>query len=1255
VTTAEALERMGDAGEFEILALRALRILEEDCRAVIHLGVNPQGKTIPNPVDGLCLVPGSNPPKYVLTAFTLCKNAELKRKWLFDRTAVAAEAAPKTGSSASSREDGDLVKAARYAAKLREATPNAQFIVDLCTNRIPGTDLMGEVYSKADAFGIEARLLEGSRLRDFLDSIPEGQWLRQEHLGIEADQLSRPLLQRLSRDILDRFAAEMLLTSPAVIVQTRAAKEAREAMRQPTLFVHALVGPSGVGKTVVAFDTLRQHIETGGIGVWVSREISERASTLPEAIEEVLRASHPKLQKGAGQTAVRFGTVESPILVVIDDLNRSSAASNLIQKIVGWARLAHGRDNSGKAPPSSVRLLCPIWDSYYQANRHLLEPTDWLGVQTLGPMLRAESVECLRVALGTLADRFGDVELSHFAEALKDDAILLGLFAQNLIRQPEANPTALSQDVIGHLVKQAVSEVAAKTGFAAAQYTFALRQISSEMIRRKTLYPKWSALEGWFGSRPQIATLLSQLAAQGAICWVSDSDGSGQFQFRHDRILEYHLRAALCEMLAQDYPPDDSVWDPFFTPHLAWALARGAQAPRILELAMGRNPVALVAAIEHLSSVPSHNESAVLTKARDWLGTASQALPSVRDHAYGVLASVESPHLLALTEGLETDRRLLFGRLRNGDAAAGAQVLSEEFYPAIRHPWLEALIRQAKFRHGPELVGRLKELLALQDLDDPVRSGALVLAGYLGEDSLGAAVRVAWENAQDRNRFLLETLWASLRCSTNAPEELLSPVFGAIMELEDEDHGGHLSDRQRLLEETCFAARHGFSEEVLKFLTELGQSEEYQGIVAAILNGVDHPIAVDFVVRKLAFFSHRAKERGGFSPWAFSWTDRWTRGEGEGPIPLSRASTDALRSLWQEESNPDWLKEYALGVWARIEGDLPHLRSISEKSALYATALWHRALRGDRTTASQVAGKVNEKTWWLWLVPKIWCKEIAEVVDYHLSLAERDDNPWNNRHYELAHTLRDIPVCDAEPLLLKHWPSLSRKPLFIQAALYLSTLESRARAAESIRSLGMKREIFEHVSFFFGFMNSGLSDGLSVLHLDSLRPFLPCLDSMCIHDMLEFCRRHGYWDWALEVLQPECSRRAKAAETREHNKFDWDPNLSKWYFPTDADLLEALGRAEKADPRQRFADLWRWSHEFLERGDSLTRLFRIAKEWLGVSPSLERYKMVASLIEEHGTRSHLKILQACQPICKSTDGRSTLADVSHAVRRRSLS
>ena len=57
MTTAEALERLNDA-EFELLAVRSLRELATDCHAIIHMGMNSQGKTIPGPLDGFCRVPG---------------------------------------------------------------------------------------------------------------------------------------------------------------------------------------------------------------------------------------------------------------------------------------------------------------------------------------------------------------------------------------------------------------------------------------------------------------------------------------------------------------------------------------------------------------------------------------------------------------------------------------------------------------------------------------------------------------------------------------------------------------------------------------------------------------------------------------------------------------------------------------------------------------------------------------------------------------------------------------------------------------------------------------------------------------------------------------------------------------------------------------------------------------------------------------------------------------------------------------------
>jgi hypothetical protein len=198
MTTSEALESMTDAGQFEILATRALRELDDDCKALVHGGVNALGKTIPNPIDAFCLVPVSSPPRYVMAAFTLTAPGGLLAKWLFDHTEHKPTGRRRT-SPPSQADDGDLIKAWRQAVAIRDQQPNAKFVVWLCTNRCLDSELQQPVYDKAAKLGIDVRFLDQSRLRDFLDVKPEGQWLRQEHLDIQADQISSSLLRSLSR------------------------------------------------------------------------------------------------------------------------------------------------------------------------------------------------------------------------------------------------------------------------------------------------------------------------------------------------------------------------------------------------------------------------------------------------------------------------------------------------------------------------------------------------------------------------------------------------------------------------------------------------------------------------------------------------------------------------------------------------------------------------------------------------------------------------------------------------------------------------------------------------------------------------------------------------------------------------------------------------------------------------------------------------------------------------------------------------
>ena len=161
MTTAEALEGMRDEGDFEILCTRVLRILDSNCKTLVHWGVNAQGKTIPNSVDGFCLVPGSDPHRYVWTTFTTCNLKSLERKWLLQQP-VEPDA-----KKVRPAEEGDLIKAGMAASVRRALDPGSECIVYLCTNRRLNPELMYAAIAKAAELGVSAEFLDQSRLAPF--------------------------------------------------------------------------------------------------------------------------------------------------------------------------------------------------------------------------------------------------------------------------------------------------------------------------------------------------------------------------------------------------------------------------------------------------------------------------------------------------------------------------------------------------------------------------------------------------------------------------------------------------------------------------------------------------------------------------------------------------------------------------------------------------------------------------------------------------------------------------------------------------------------------------------------------------------------------------------------------------------------------------------------------------------------------------------------------------------------------------------
>jgi hypothetical protein len=1254
MTTAEAVEGMADAGLFEILAARSLRELDDDCRAVAHFGVNEAGKTIANPVDGFCRVPSSDPPRFVMLAFTLTAREGLERKWLFDHTN-----APRA-KTATAADDGDLIKATREVASIRAAHPTATFIVYLCTNRRLDTDLMHPVYDAATRLGVEVRFLDQSRLRDFLDANPVGQWLRQEHLRIQADQVSLPLLQHISKPSVEGHAAELLLASVDQIVPTAAADHAATAIRNPAVALHLLVGPSGVGKSVIGQDLLRRHTAQGGASLWIPGEVAETAATLAEGIEKALCSLHPRLGAGAGQATLRLVTTDHPLLLVIDDINRSNHPTRLLQKLIGWSRPPSPGGGEALVPRNPVRIVCPVWDSYWMPLRQLYESLGWIRWHGVGAMTRPEAMNCLRHAMAERAELLTSEELDGFAECLGDDPILLGLFGRMLREDPNTNPNALAEDVLGRLVARSVGELALRHSRPDRHYASALKRVAKEMIREKALYPSWADLELWLRGDGPAFEAVGQLAAQGHVCRLIERGGVAGFEFRHDRILEHHLAAAAAEMVCGEGDDPADACDPFFTTVLGRAAARTDLPEHALDHIETDLPNSLVAAVPFLPLGPSSYANRLVRRAKEWLAR-KDSITSRRWDALRTLADSRSPRVLEVTEGVTEDLWLLQARLRNGDALAGSRAfaISRRFHPASSYAWLESLIGQAKAHHFTRMVDDLCQLLAADGQDDQARSGALCLAGYLGDPRLAEAVRSAWAKASDRQAILLPALWAGLRCSGQAAAGVLGPMMDAVLDLLEEEGRPGYSSREALLAELRFTTHHGFAEPVLVYLVELGRSDErHRGTVLPLLYDIDHPIAIGYVARELAAEQHRAEQGGGVSFWSITWGDRWRRRDQDGVLPLSATSLAELRRIWEDGNSPDWLRDYTFTLWSSHVHDLSALQAVPDSSRHIQQAVWQRALLGDREVVPRVLTNLTGDRRWLQVLAAVWTPEVELALDAALNEAAGDPtlevNPWANALYTLSDLLRDIPADAAERLLTRHWGSLRRIPLFIQVALYLATPGSLALAEEALASGEVVGDPFRHIDHRFGFFDQGRMDRLTERHLATLRPYLDRVSDICLDNMTEFCRRFGLWGWAIQYLEPECRRRAQTASP-EHGGGPADiVRVARHWFPTDEELLGDLDQIEREDPRYHEGRIWAWWEHSIERGDPVDRPPRLLGQWLRQTPSLPRFKIVSIALRVRGSRKDLDILRGHQVEAAPGEARSILADVEFAVMRRSL-
>ncbi len=1221
--TAKLLAEMTDEGLFERLATAILREADPTYHALVHSGVNLAGKTIKSPLDGICFVPGADPPHMIAVHHTITARNDLERKWLLDPSTVK----PRSGSRSKALA-GDLIKTAELAAEERTRTPNLRVTLVLTTNEEPREALIRAVNAAARERDLDIDLWARSRLSHFLDNQPAGQWIRREFLGIEQEQLSTELLHALCRKSLEIHCPPDDPTAwvPRGLDTTLAASIHRD--------LTFLVAGSGLGKSVACYRTLKAHVEGGGFGIVLPHESVASAITIEQAVTTALRQLHPPLADFGG-SVLSFSSPERPLLLVVEDINRSGQAQRLMEKLAGWSRAQSKRENAG---PPRWRLICPLWPevlaSLGDQERKQIEPL----IITAGAFAIDEARNAVVIRARLDGRELSSMTAEAISSALGHDPLLIALHDQDTAPDPH--------QVIGQFAEGSISRAAAAgMDQPAGDYRQALRALAGEMLAKRQIDVSWVEVTGWAGLQGESLRLLGRLAHRGELIRFTGPSDDQRLSFRHDRVRDWLLADAAAALDRADLLADEIVAEPYFAEVLGAVLVWGRPKPNFLQRVAEVNPLSLFHALRLFGQGSTPHHQAILQAIDCWLDapeTHDRSNRHLRWEALAMLAETDSSNVPLIVHKFRdrtTSGKL--ARLRNGDISGGIEFCIQ-IEPGMGAPWRDRQIEHAKLHHGHELVMALDRFLRMTDLDHARRTGALRMAGHLAEPSLALAIEACWIVDSHRGDHLADYLWAFAECCGDAPARYLEPICDAWAALSDQpEREGWPSPRDALgAYELSWAFERCPPVSAIDYFVQRGSKDDLRWPITCMLYGVDQANAIYYVVQALAAIERTVEMNGGFSPFLMLAADHWRRAQEDHGHAMSKASRAILLGLWQDVNCDRHLRTQALSLWAAIydPADIPVLRAAKPSDYLADNILRQRLIRGDQEAIPAMIEKLaadDRGYWWQW-GRHLWSPALTETLDIFLARrGARANRTWGESFESdwITHEMiLRLSEKDAERLLLKHWPHLRFGHYFVQTALYVSTRSLLDAARCAINECPEPNKLMNHISSTFGVWRKGHPGVTREAQVRAVGPYLHLLSPEDISLLWKVCNNHGWFAIRRELL---------------------DERMSAQSEQRGAHLDQAVSELDKMLAENRVTGISYWIDDFLKAGFSWREILATITTWLDQRSSFEALKVVAAAIEYRGTREDLSALKTCAGMPEPATTQ-LIIDTRFSMRRRSI-
>jgi len=1189
--TREKLSNITDEGLFERLAAGVLRIAEPVFHGIVETGTNVRGQTIADPADGILYTMAHDGERLAIIAHhTITRKASLRSKWL-DPT------------------DGDVAKAIRLFESASARVGEHNRILILTCSVEPDSALVTDIEAVAANHELTIQLWPGSRLAHVLDVNPDGQWLRHQYLGMPQQRLSSDLLRKIATQTIEDARP---LGDPAEYIPRKLSEQLDDLFASNDVFVF-VQGRSGTGKSVLCYDWAKRVETLYGVCLILNEEIVQASISLEEALARLLKAYAPGLSETSFQNAVTDVSGGLGVFLWVEDINRASAPIDLIRKLFRWTAPASGRDSekSQRLNPR-LKILCPVWQEHIQAmTRDEREKIDRASLY-VGDYSWDEATEAVLRRAQTQTITLTRLQASEAARALNYDPLLIGLTADWERLDPAST--------IGIYVDDALARLTADGRYRKSEYKQCLLLLSAHMLTRHVLTPAFiDAMEVM--RRNGQEERFRRLIHDGAVISI---DGSDRLRFRHDRVRDFILVEYVVVLIRDSVEIPEILKDPFLAEVIGAAVFFQAANTDIETLCDAISLLAVFHVFARAVHAKSDLRPQVFRLCEKRLAS-SDFLTGPKSQMYAiqsVLAQLDGTDVRCLLEAAgEHSYYRQEGLARNG-CVKSAAAFCYHHDPYINSPRRDALLSHLRSAAGKAWVREVGSYLTEFDGSEKLEQGALYLAGEIGEAELIAPLKGRWSAHVATGRSLTAgMLHAAIRCAVGRDDAFVEAIVRAWASLPEKDEEWEHSNPRYDVSRFALGGtiRRDPSDRIIGYLLKLPERfPELKSPVASILENVDHPEAVKYVVRAVAEVDRRCEGTDVFNTWGASFADQWGRMRDQGVRQMSERSRAALKTEWENHNNDIWVRRRAFDLWsARLnQEDLKELAS-SPPIGLEERTLRARLMNRDTSAKTELGRMIlkEENNWyWLQYARYVGTNGLEDVIR-ELFVRRRkfyEEEPKGYFHADniLPELLGDRDDEFALRTILENWDLVHCKKNYLIALIYLATPESLDVANVAIKQSDEPEKLLKFFDSRIGVKTYNRPGIKRRAQIEAILPYFQYLSDLAKWSLWEACNDRGWFEWRREHLDPLLS-------------FPEDRNFAR---VDEAEDFLWLDRKLAQDRRSRI-EVHYWAESMMQAGMTANELVRRAARYAQNKRTNEAYRFLCDVIAEHGKRSDCEFLR----------------------------